>query len=104
MSCATAQALYWGGSAEESLDAAGVQALANTREAKSEQGQYAFEQLVGVYAFLAYPLAFGDRETMLINGLNVAGPITTVAIDGVDYQVQRTPRVVTAPDLMVTLR
>lgn len=104
MSCQQAQPIYWGGSADTSLDEAGVLALANTRTADTEKGSYPYEPLAGVYAYLAYPLAFGDRETFLVDGLNVHGTIETVSVNGVDYQVQRSPNIITAPDLVVVLR
>jgi hypothetical protein len=96
----TASPVYWGKSAETTLDSAGILALGTTSKT-SAAGTYNFTEGAG-YAYLAFPAAWSTPTALMVSGFPFGtedqAPYTTVqgahtcaivAVSGVNYRVFR---------------
>lgn len=95
MSC-TLMPVYWGSAAGETLSAAEVQDLANTREQTGRIGTYDFVGVtLGDYLFIAMPTSFGQVPSFTLHPLNLVCIETPVVltVDGAatPYTLYRSP-------------
>lgn len=90
--------IYWGPSASSSLNAAAVQALANSRDQTTKLGTFECGVVsAGNYAWFALPQSFGQVASFVFGDgpLNVVYNESeiTLTVDGssVDYYLYRSP-------------
>lgn len=103
--------VFWGRSADDSLNAAQMLALTNTATKDEAAGDYEFEALSDSYLYVALPQSFGEVDTFVLEHMHVAFDVEeitlTVDVEGVptnvDYYLYRSPELTSATDPVLTV-